>query len=38
MIEGDDFAETFLSIGPGAHPPNPDLKAGLLGGACSQDW
>jgi hypothetical protein len=33
-IEGDDFAKAFLSIWLGAHPPNPGLKAGLLGGAC----
>lgn len=33
-IEGDDFATAFLSIWLGAHPPNPNLKAGLLGGAC----
>jgi Chalcone isomerase-like len=34
-IEGDDFSRAFLSIWLGAHPPNADLKAGLLGGACS---
>lgn len=33
-IEGDDFAKAFLSIWLGAAPPNPGLKAGLLGGAC----
>jgi Chalcone isomerase-like len=33
-IPGDDFATAFLSIWLGAHPPNPDLKSGLLGGAC----
>ncbi|MGH7167945.1 MAG: chalcone isomerase family protein, partial [Candidatus Methylomirabilales bacterium] len=33
-IEGDDFATAFLSIWLGAQPPNPGLKAGLLGGAC----
>lgn len=33
-IEGDDFAAAFLSIWLGAQPPNPGLKAGLLGGAC----
>lgn len=33
-IAGDDFAKAFLSIWLGAHPPNPGLKAGLLGGAC----
>jgi hypothetical protein len=34
-VEGDDFARAFLAIWLGANPPNPDLKAGLLGGACS---
>ena len=33
-IPGDDFARGFLSIWLGAEPPNPELKAGLLGGAC----
>jgi len=33
-VEGDDFATAFLSIWLGAQPPNPGLKAGLLGGAC----
>jgi long-chain acyl-CoA synthetase len=33
-VKGDDFARAFLSIWLGAHPPNPDLKTGLLGGAC----
>jgi hypothetical protein len=33
-IEGDDFAKAFLSIWLGAKPPNPELKSGLLGGAC----
>jgi len=33
-IPGDDFARAFLSIWLGAEPPNPELKAGLLGGAC----
>ena len=33
-IKGDDFAKAFLSIWLGADPPNPELKAGLLGGAC----
>jgi hypothetical protein len=33
-IQGDDFATAFLSIWLGAHPPNPGLKSGLLGGAC----
>jgi hypothetical protein len=34
MIQGDDFATAFLSIWLGPHPPNADLKSGLLGGAC----
>jgi len=34
-IKGDDFAKAFLSIWLGADPPNPEIKAGLLGGACS---
>jgi len=34
MVEGDDFAKAFLAIWLGAKPPNPNLKAGLLGGAC----
>ena len=33
-IKGDDFAKAFFSIWLGAKPPNPELKAGLLGGAC----
>ena len=33
-VKGDDFARAFLSIWLGAHPPNHDLKTGLLGGAC----
>ncbi len=33
-IKGDDFARAFLSIWVGPQPPNPGLKAGLLGGAC----
>ena len=33
-VKGDDFAKAFLSIWLGADPPNPELKAGLLGGAC----
>ena len=33
-IKGDDFAKAFLSIWLGANPPNPEVKAGLLGGAC----
>ena len=33
-IKGDDFAKAFLSIWLGAEPPNPEIKAGILGGAC----
>jgi hypothetical protein len=33
-IPGDDFATAFLSIWLGPDPPNPNLKSGLLGGAC----
>lgn len=33
-VEGDDFAKALLSIWLGAHPPNANLKAGLLGGPC----
>ena len=33
-IKGDDFANAFLSIWLGASPPNPDIKTGMLGGAC----
>jgi hypothetical protein len=33
-IKGDDFAKAFLSIWLG-NPPNPEIKAGLLGGACA---
>lgn len=32
-INGDDFGRTFLSIWLGT-PPNPEVKSGLLGGAC----
>lgn len=34
VIPGDDFARALLAIWLGDHPPNPELKAGLLGGAC----
>lgn len=33
-IKGDDFAKAFLSIWLGPNPPNPELKVGMLGGAC----
>ena len=32
-IKGDDFAKAFFSIWLG-DPPNPEIKTGLLGGAC----
>jgi chalcone isomerase-like protein len=34
IIKGDDFAKAFFSIWLGADPPNPEIKSGLLGGAC----
>ena len=34
-IPGDDFAAAFLAIWLGASPPNPQLRAGLLGGPCT---
>ncbi len=34
VIPGDDFARAFFAIWLGDSPPNPGLKAGLLGGAC----
>jgi hypothetical protein len=33
-IKGDDFAKAFFAIWLGADPPNPEIKTGLLGGAC----
>ena len=33
-IKGDDFAKAFLAVWLGAEPPNPEIKAGMLGGAC----
>jgi hypothetical protein len=33
-IEGADFARALISIWLGPTPPNPELKAGLLGGEC----
>lgn len=33
-ITGDDFSRAFISIWLGKEPPNPELKMGLLGGAC----
>lgn len=32
-IDGDDFARALFSIWLG-EPPNPEIKSGLLGGAC----
>lgn len=34
IISGDDFGKAFLSIWLGPEPPNPEIKVGLLGGAC----
>ena len=34
VIEGADFARALISIWLGPTPPNPELKAGLLGGQC----
>jgi len=33
-VKGDDFGRALLAIWLGADPPNSELKAGLLGGAC----
>jgi hypothetical protein len=33
-VPGDDFARALFSIWLGSSPPNPGLKAGLLGGEC----
>jgi hypothetical protein len=33
-IKGDDFAKAFLAIWLGSDPPNPEIKAGMLGGTC----
>ena len=33
-IAGEDFARALLAIWLGPKPPNPGLKAGLLGGTC----
>jgi hypothetical protein len=33
-IPGEDFTRALLLIWLGDHPPNPELKSGLLGGAC----
>jgi hypothetical protein len=34
VIEGADFSRALISIWLGPAPPNPELKAGLLGGQC----
>ncbi len=34
IVPGDDFAEALWAIWLGGRPPNPELKAGLLGGPC----
>jgi hypothetical protein len=34
-IPGDDFTTAFFAIWLGASPPSPELRAGLLGGACT---
>jgi hypothetical protein len=33
-IKGDDFGKAFMAIWLGADPPNPEIKAGMLGGTC----
>lgn len=33
-IEGKDFAAALLAIWLGPDPPNPEIKSGMLGGAC----
>jgi hypothetical protein len=34
LIEGEDFAAAMLGTWIGAGSPNPELKSGMLGGAC----
>jgi hypothetical protein len=34
VIPGEDFAQALFAIWLGGHPPNPELKSGLLGGRC----
>lgn len=34
VIEGADFSRALISIWLGPTPPNPELKAGMLGGEC----
>jgi hypothetical protein len=33
-LEGEDFTRALLAIWLGEHPPNVELKTGLLGGPC----
>jgi hypothetical protein len=33
-VPGDDFARALLGIWLGPDPPNPEIRAGLLGGSC----
>jgi hypothetical protein len=33
-LPGEDFTRALLAIWLGEHPPNAELKAGLLGGSC----
>lgn len=33
-LQGEDFTRALLAIWLGEHPPNAELKAGLLGGVC----
>jgi len=33
-LAGDDFSSAFFSIWLGKHPPNPVVRAGLLGASC----
>jgi len=35
VVTGEDFAQALFAIWLGDHPPNPELKAGLLGGSCN---
>jgi hypothetical protein len=34
VVPGEDFAQALFAIWLGDHPPNPELKSGLLGGRC----
>jgi chalcone isomerase-like protein len=33
-IPGEDFGQALFAIWLGDHPPNPELRSGLLGGRC----